>query len=92
MMGIPNLIISMNSVMINFNSSERSTDMEDFIPFEKLSKKKQRKLNAKKRGSWYGLNPVTRKPENSRAYNRRRARKWSDNSMTVPFAMPVEGF
>lgn len=59
--------------------------MEKFIPSEKLSKKKQREQNAKRRGSWYGLNPVTRKPENSRAYNRRKARKWSDDSMTVPF-------
>lgn len=61
--------------------------MEKFISFQKLSKKKQRELNAKKRGSWHGLNPVTRRPENSNAYNRQKARKWSDDSMTVPFAM-----
>ncbi|MEA4895938.1 MAG: hypothetical protein VB064_11865 [Oscillospiraceae bacterium] len=61
--------------------------MEKFIPFEKLSKKKQREQNAARRGNWYGLNPVTRKPENSRAYNRRKARKWSDDSMTVPFVI-----
>jgi len=30
------------------------------------------------------LNPVTRKPENSKAYNRRKARKWSDDSASVP--------
>ena len=59
--------------------------MEKFIPYEKLSKKKKRELDAARRGSWYGLNPVTRKPENSRAYNRRKARKWSDDSLTVPF-------
>ena len=59
--------------------------MEKFIPFEKLSKRKQRELNAQKRGSWHGLNPVTRKPENPKAYNRRKARKWSEDSMTVPF-------
>lgn len=62
--------------------------MEKFISYEKLSKKKQRELNQAKRGSWYGLNPVTRKPENSKAYNRRRAREWGDDSMTVPFAAP----
>lgn len=61
--------------------------MDKFIPFEKLSKKKQREQNAKRRGSWYGLNPVTRKPENSKAYDRRKARKWSDDSMTVPFVI-----
>ncbi len=57
--------------------------MEKFIPFEKLSKKTQREMMAQKRGTWGGLNPVTRKPENPKAYNRRKARKWSDDSMTV---------
>ena len=50
--------------------------MDKFIPFEKLSKKKQRELNAKRRGSWHGVNPVTRKPNSSRAYNRRKAGSW----------------
>lgn len=60
--------------------------MEKFIPFEKLSKKKKRELVARRRGNWSGLNPVTRKPENPKAYNRKKARKWSDDSsMTVPF-------
>lgn len=54
--------------------------MEKFILFEKLSKKEQKKRNAARRGSWYGLNPVTRKPENSKAYNRRKAQKWSEDS------------
>lgn len=65
--------------------------MEKFIPFDKLSKKKQREQNAKRRGSWHGLNPVTRKPENSRAYNRQKARKWNEDSMTVPFVIYGEG-
>lgn len=59
--------------------------MEKFVPYEKLSKKKKRELDAKRRGSWNGINPVTRKPENSKAYNRRKARTWSDDSLTVPF-------
>jgi hypothetical protein len=59
--------------------------MEKFIPFEKLSKKERQKRNAARRGSWYGLNPVTRKPESSKAYNRRKAQKWSDDSGSVPF-------
>jgi hypothetical protein len=59
--------------------------MEKFVPYEKLSKKKKRELDAKRRGSWYGINPVTRKPENSKAYNRRKARTWSDDSLTVSF-------
>lgn len=54
--------------------------MEKFIPFEKLSKKKQRELNAKNRGTWYGIDPVTRKAPNAKAYDRKKARKWSDES------------
>ena len=61
--------------------------MERFIPLEKRSKKKQREQAAKKRGSWGGLNPVTRKPENPKAYNRKKARNWREDSMTVPFAV-----
>ena len=58
--------------------------MEKFIPFEKLSKKKQREQMALRRGTWGGLNPVTRKPEHPKAYNRKKARSWNDDSMTVP--------
>lgn len=50
--------------------------MEKFIPYEKLSKKEQQKLNKAKRGTWGELNPVTRKPQNSKAYNRKRAQAW----------------
>ena len=58
--------------------------MEKFIAYEKLSKKKKRELNAQRRGSWGGVNPVTRKPANPKAYNRAKARKWSyDDSSTV---------
>lgn len=48
------------------------------IPFEKLSKKKQRELNAARRSTWGPLNPATRKPENSRAYNRKKAQRTED--------------
>lgn len=66
--------------------------MEKFIPFEKRSKKEQKKCNAQRRNTWGTLNPVTRKSENPKAYNRRKARKWSDDSMTVPFAICVSFF
>ena len=60
--------------------------MEKFILNEKLSKKKRRELAIARRGSWGALNPVTRRPENPKAYNRKKARKWSDESpTTVPF-------
>lgn len=59
--------------------------MEKFIPYSKLSKKEKRKRNAMRRGTWGALNPVTRKSENPRAYNRRKARKWIDDPLSVLF-------
>ena len=55
--------------------------MEKFIPYEKLSKKAKRALDARKRGSWGGLNPVTRRPANPKAYDRNKAkrRKYDDS-------------
>ena len=50
--------------------------MEKMIPYGKLSKKEQRKMNQAKRQTWGTLNPVTRKPESSKAYNRRKAQSW----------------
>ena len=50
--------------------------MEKFISYEKLSKKEKRKMDLAKRQTWGELNPVTRKPENSRAYNRKKSQNW----------------
>ena len=50
--------------------------MEKFIPYEKLSKKGKRKMDLAKRQTWGELNPVTRKPENSKAYNRKKSQVW----------------
>ena len=50
--------------------------MEKFIPYEKLSKKEKRKMDLAKRQTWGELNPVTRKPVNSKAYNRKRTQDW----------------
>ncbi len=58
--------------------------MEKFIPKEKLSKKKKRELNAAKRNTWGALNPVTRKPENPKAYNRKKAQNRKDDFASVP--------
>ena len=58
--------------------------MEKFIPYEKLSKKKRRALNAKRREVW-PISPITRKPENPEAYKRKKARRMDDNSSSVPF-------
>ena len=50
--------------------------MEKFIPYEKLSKKEKRKIDAMRRGSWGDVNPVSRKAENKKIYNRKRAQDW----------------
>ena len=50
--------------------------MSTFIPYEKLSKKEKQKINKAKRGTWGEFNPVTRKPQNSKTYNRKRAQAW----------------
>ena len=53
--------------------------MKNFTPYEKLSKKERRKRNAEKRTVWT-ISPVTRRPANPKAYNRKKAQKWSDDS------------
>lgn len=42
-----------------------------FTSYEKKSKKEQRAINVAKRGSWYGLSPVTRiTPDKKTKYSR----------------------
>ena len=50
--------------------------MEKFVPYNKLSKKERRKLDLAGRKTWGACDPVTRKPMNSKAYNRNKARSW----------------
>ena len=50
--------------------------MEKIIPYEKLSKKEKRKLDSARRGTWGQINPVTRKPQSNKAYNRSKTRNW----------------
>lgn len=57
--------------------------MEKWIPYEKLSKKEKRKMDAAKRVTWGNLNPVTRKPENSKAYNRKKALRRERDSLDL---------
>ena len=56
--------------------------MEKFIPYEKLSKKKKRELDAGRRTVW-AISPVTRKSENPKAYNRKKAQKRMDDPGSV---------
>ena len=61
--------------------------MEKYIPYEKLSKKEKRKLDLARRNTWGELNPVTRKSQNSKAYNRNKSRNWKRE-----YHEPIPGF
>lgn len=56
--------------------------MQKFIPFAKLSKKAQQVMNKNKRKSWGNIDPTTKRPANSKAYNRKKARAWKDTFPT----------
>ena len=49
--------------------------MEKFVPLSKQSKQKQRAYHKAKRRNWGEINPVTRKPQNPRAYNRKKSKQ-----------------
>ena len=59
--------------------------MEKFTPYEKLSKKEKRRLDLVRRQTWGELNPVTRKPQSSKAYNRKKAQNWKKD---LPDSVP----
>lgn len=42
-----------------------------FVPLEKRSKKEQKEAAKAQRGSWFGVNPVTRSTPNSHELKRR---------------------
>lgn len=45
--------------------------MSKFIPYEKLSKKKQKEHNAKQRGSWGNVKPCSRIETTKKDYSRK---------------------
>lgn len=49
--------------------------MMQWIPMDKRSKKAQREYHAKQRGSWYGLNPITRTVQSRKTYDRARVKQ-----------------
>ena len=56
--------------------------MKKFIPYKKLSKKEKRRIDVSARKTWNGISPVTRKPENPKAYNRKKARRMDDDPIS----------
>lgn len=46
--------------------------MEKFVPYEKLSKKEQKKIDAEKRRDWNGIDPATKVVDkDKKAYKRK---------------------
>ena len=54
--------------------------MDRFTPYEKLSKSARRKLDSSRRVTWGAFNPVTRKPQNPKAYSRKKTRQGNEDS------------
>ncbi len=57
--------------------------MDKFIPTTKLSKKAKRERAKAQRQTWGGINPVTRKPPNPKAYVRKKPRIESDDDTGI---------
>ncbi len=49
--------------------------MVQTVPLNKRSKKAQREYHAKLRGTWNGLNPVTRTVPSGKVYDRNRVKR-----------------
>ena len=52
--------------------------MQRFIPYEKLSKREKKRRDNERRQDWGQINPLTRKKEDRKVYNRKRNREWGD--------------
>ncbi len=65
--------------------------MDKMIPRDKMSKSQRRKLDLQKRANWGGLNPVTRKTQNAKAYNRKKTQKGVEDDIRCfgSFSLPI---
>ena len=60
--------------------------MEKFVPYAKLSKKARRRADLEKRRTWE-ISPVTRRPQNPKAYKRKTGPVTDDGSAGLFFFM-----
>lgn len=49
--------------------------MKNFIPFEKMSKKKKREINNMRRNGWGNFDPITRVTQDSTKYSRVKSKR-----------------
>lgn len=57
--------------------------MMQLTPLGKRSKKAQREYHAKQRGSWYGLNPITRTVQSRKTYDRARVKQANRRDLEI---------
>ena len=71
---------------------EESLTEDKFVPKDKMSKKAQKELNDKKRGTWGNTKPVTRVQPNKKAYDRKRDKKIEDESLKENFDIKLKNY
>lgn len=49
--------------------------MLNTVPLKKQRKRAQKEFHSKRRGSWYGISPVTRSVPSGKAYDRNRMKR-----------------
>ena len=49
--------------------------MTNTVPLKKQNKRAQKEYHSKKRGSWYGISPVTRSVPSGKVYDRNRMKR-----------------
>lgn len=69
-----------NTRSLNSLKNEALTE-DKFVPKDKMSKKAQKELNDKKRGTWGNTKPITRVQPNKKAYDRKRDSKVVDERL-----------
>ena len=68
------MLISWEAIL----SAEVSPMKQKYVPLEKRSKRQQKEFHDSQRKTWGGLNPITRKTANHKAYNRKKSERWHE--------------
>jgi hypothetical protein len=63
--------------------------MDVFVLYGKLGKKARRKIDIAKRRTWNGVDPVTRRTPDHKAYDRKRVRRGDDFPNGPFYLFPV---
>lgn len=53
--------------------------MDKFVPYDKMSKKEQKKIDSAKRGSWNGVDPATKVVESDKKRYKRKPKHKNDD-------------